>query len=852
MRHWCVASWILASASWVVAGGNTTTTLSTRTQDLVPSTHLRGGQQPRRLQDCFDQKTLDGPFNGKEEIVPVVGYFFEVQAQAVQVTINTVELDVRAGLGNNLAIDIYTTNTPVQQAFSDSLNWGLIARTSLRLNPDGASGALLASHQFTDVTIEPNQRKSFYFRMQGPYLDYTTNSLAQSGLQAISGDDLLVYAGYHLDQSDGDFPNELRSNIAPIMAGKLHYTVGKDCENKNIVSISSEFIILVDIALLASDFTNVNQAMNSAVNSLVTTDEKIAILANGYNLQMSAAGTTTTRRDYAGDCPALWATCTAVVGTVPLEFSDEITEGDVNEEFYKHTETFSQTMLGALAEGTQGAYVGLLDSVAEFVVVLEGVSQTDIMDSVQGLYFEDRAVAQANSRLPEGLARVFNFRVSEQRLFGFDSIEVKGTVHGAILSIYSDVNFAERVQTALKQYKDEWIASIKFYQNYPGEMAEENRFEFFANMDDIPITVVTEVGATNPPTPSPVESDPCADGVDSVKCAADDGGFDIMYIVYGGAALGALIILLLVYCCCKQMMKNRKDADERKLQREESKRAQSLLININNNEEKPPASIGVSKSTRRRSGTGLTRNSFSEATDTYFQDEHSLGGSTTETNSKSLLYSAPSSRRMSARSSKIDLDSPTGGRRASASYSVSDHSRKSKRRASTGSLDSADAEDEDRIFSSGRRSMKEEYDDYDDYKPRRSHSASRHSTRGSSRGGLDYDRGEISEHSSVSYRSSRKHRSSSRRYDDDDDYDESHRSSYSRSSLSSRGYDDDDYSESRHSSSGRSKKKKKKKKKKKSKNRDDDSESYNLGSSRHKLKKTPDDDDEDEDDDIDD
>ena len=82
-----------------------------------------------------------------------------------------------------------------------------------------------------------------------------------------------------------------------------------------------------------------------------------------------------------------------------MDYSDVLTEGDIKEEMYKHTETFSQAMLGALKEGTQGAYLGLLDTEPEFFITLQGLSETDLMDIKQSKYFSEQIVSFFNNKI---------------------------------------------------------------------------------------------------------------------------------------------------------------------------------------------------------------------------------------------------------------------------------------------------------------------------------------------------------------------------------------------------------------------------------------------------------------------
>lgn len=625
--------------------------------------------------------------------------------------------------------------------------------------------------------------------------------------------------------------------------------------------------------------------MNSAVNTLLRSDEKLSVLVNNEGLKMGPVGTSAIIREYTGTCPPLWAFCTTLVSSVPLEFSTDITEGVVKEEIYKHTGTFAQAMLEALREGTQGAYVGLQSMQSFFTIELQGVSQTDVMDEVQKPYFEERMVSLSNEHLTPGLLQVFRFEVQKQQLFDIDSIRLEGKVYGAILSIYTSEDFAGRTQFAIKENTEQLVAELKFYQLYPGPMSEDNRASFFGGLEQVLSINVNGGGGTAQPTSSPTPEG-------GVPIEDDDDGIR-QYIIYAAIGLGGLILLCVVFCCCRSMMNQRDKAEERKIRKMEAQRSSTLIIS--NGE--PPRSIGFGNDQSgslmpRRMSTksgraGSSRRLMDPSEGTFFEDEHSLGGSTIETRENSFRmkragslrslgrgdddYINPGNRRAShAGFSRGNDFGRSGNRRASHAgfgrdpydndFGDSGHSKsrrasvsnvlyaapgggfqkeepKSKaRRASTGYLSSEDEVEEERPRRrAARRASTGSLDGDDDFLRESSHSKRKSKRRHSHKGLGDSSHYSSSHHSSSHKKSSRRkssyHRSSSKRSlrDDDTERSGSNRSLGSDDSPteSSRGIDDPNVSET-FSKKEKKSKKKKKSRRKSSKHMEEEAEAETI------------------------
>ena len=255
--NWCHLCLVLISLSW-----QSCSALKARAPAPAPSPSLLRGvktfstkRNHRNLQDCINNLNQETAFNSDKDVVTHTGLMFEIEAEAQDITLTTLEIDVKSGLGNNLAVDVFVTNAAVRDASGNPDQWALVARTNLALNPGGPdSGGLIPTFDFDPVPVQAGSRKSIYVRMKGPYVDNTIRSgIGQPGQIVEAGDHLNVYSAYMIRQTDPEFPSSLRDDEAPVFAGRLHYSLERSCNAQSFQAIEVEFSILIDVAVVVDE-----------------------------------------------------------------------------------------------------------------------------------------------------------------------------------------------------------------------------------------------------------------------------------------------------------------------------------------------------------------------------------------------------------------------------------------------------------------------------------------------------------------------------------------------------------------------------------------------------------------------
>ena len=599
---------------------------------------LLRGTRLLNIQICFDTDIEATPFNADANLRSHQGLFFEIEAENESITIQTLEVDVRTGLGNNLQVDVYTSDAPVVDAHDTKDRWTVVAKSTLVVNPKGgASGAIIPAFDFSPIEIPANERRSLYVRMRGPYLDASTNSFVGApGEEALALSDMTIYAGYGVSATDAEFPELLRTSLAPIFAGRIHYKKQQSCNsnsNLELDSIDVEFSSVFDRAINTNDFLNINQGVTSAINTLLRSNDDLASLVSEHGLTLGAAGVTSFLREYTAPCP--WPLCTAVVTNIPLQYSNKLREGDVKEIFYSQSDSISQAMLGGMESGTQGAYVGLSSSEACLNVRMVGVSETDTMDTIQQEYFGERVVTVAAEELPSGLAQTFSSTVTRQQLFPGKGIDVELVVNGAILSTFSASDFAGRIQSVLSSNSEQMVADLKFYQLYPGPMSEDSRANFFGALESFEVRTCDDVDFSNG-----------AGGSSSGGQGGGGSGGPPFGIIIG-AVIGALALIVCCFIGFKYAIDRSDKAEERRIEEDARKRKASQAPNP----EQAPLDGDFNNSIPRRIGEDTNIELPEDGP--FFEDEggvddlSTLGGSTIITDTIQSHPNSQSGRRFS-------------------------------------------------------------------------------------------------------------------------------------------------------------------------------------------------------------
>ena len=540
---------------------------------------------------CSNSKVFETPYNNNPQVLAHTGIMFELRAKSKAFTIDTIELDARTGLGNPLNVDIYVTDSPVNQAFNKESSWELVARTKFVEDPDKQT-VIVPSWQFDPITVKAGQKKGLYIRMKGNYIDNTVSNSIRAGNEAQNGPDMSIFAGYYLDQSSSTFPPRVGSDKGIIFAGKIHYKVSESCSQHNFVTTALEFALIIDTGLEVNNFNQIEIATFNSVNNLLGVDPELKNYVSKDGLKLKprgGGGAKTVIRAYAGNCPRTWSRCDAVVTTVQLDHDQDRSSGDVKDRLYRYYRQVSQEQLKVLSEGTQASYVGLVDSKAEFRLVLDGVSEKAEMDREQQAYLQDQIVAFLDSVLEEEVAQAFNVNIAQQALFDIDSIEVEGTITGAVIASDTNVDFARRIRRAFEQFEPEFFEVLKYNMNYPGPISENDRHKYFAGASDLTMIVQADK-ITKAPTPAPTSEEDMIDkGVTLGLNAAES--IDTGVFIAVGVVGGVVMLLTILYCTVKHVKKKRKKEAEKRERREERARMKAILRGEQPSE--PPKQITI-------------------------------------------------------------------------------------------------------------------------------------------------------------------------------------------------------------------------------------------------------------------
>jgi hypothetical protein len=237
------------------------------------------------------------------EIVPYTGLLFSVSAREQPLKILTLELDLRWPLNleddSDASIEVYTYDGgQFQTVFSDDSQWKLVANTTVVRNPLGArAGAIIPTADFDTVTLEPNERKSFYITMKSPLIDFTSDKSKVIGNVATENDDLSVYVGAGLREYK--FPSTVDTLIDPQFAGVIHYNrLLDECELRETTTIIYQFLLKNPSATILKQIANRTDQM---INDLVRNDMDLAEIHTVHELAKAQA-TTAQPVEYNGMC----------------------------------------------------------------------------------------------------------------------------------------------------------------------------------------------------------------------------------------------------------------------------------------------------------------------------------------------------------------------------------------------------------------------------------------------------------------------------------------------------------------------------------------------------------------------
>ena len=543
---------------------------------------------------CLSNKEFGTPFNANPSVVAHAAILFDVKTKNKPISIETIELDARTGLGNPLNVDIYATDQPVKQAFSESTAWSLVARTILVENPDNhGDGVILPAWDFTPVTVQAGRTKGFYIRMKGPYIDNTIKKNFKGGDEAANGQYLSVDAGYHLDQGSAVFPSTLGTGTdgAPIFAGKFHYTVAESCAQQTLITTEMEYAIIVDTGIHNDKLKKIEEATYAKVHDLLVVDTELKNYVSKDGLKVRSGGVTAAIRSFVGRCP--WSKCDAIVTTVQLDHDEDRPGGHIKDRLYRYYKSISQEQLQVLPSGVQAGYVGLVNTRAEFRLTIEGVTTNkEEMDAAQLSFLSEQVVNFLSKKMLQERAQAFNANIDAQMVKATNIIEVEGSVTGAVIATDSAESFANRIENSFVQYEKDFLSLLKFNMNFPGPISKEDRYKYFLGASDASIVVAAD-NLTRPPTPAPTsEEDLLNKGV--TLALETTGDLDSGVIIGVGISLGLLVAMAFTWCACRHIKKERKKRAEKEKRREERRLRAELRRNGGKpGEDSPPTQISV-------------------------------------------------------------------------------------------------------------------------------------------------------------------------------------------------------------------------------------------------------------------
>ena len=624
-------------------------------------------EQHRSLAGACDEVQQTFPLSGTSADRAFRGLFFEVLA-ATTISIQTLEVDLRFTAGNGLPVKVYVSDSRVVDVHNNANSWTLVSDSLIASSPLGAGegGGVIPAYDFQTVVVSANQRKSFYILLNAPNLDFKIDiALNTPNILAVAGNDFSVFTGWHLEQSDAEFPAILREDLAPIFGGRFHYRQN-GCNTNQVVTTDTNVIMsfVIDYTLTQAEFDDVNDALETQFANLLLSDPTLTSMANSANLQLASGGISTVVPNKAETCPDSFSFCVPLEVTVPIQHGDQLTQGQVRQALYQHIDDFENAAVSVLRDGAQIDYVGLLPANHCFRISMTGINDAgSTMDSVQTDYFEERVIDVPNREIPSGIAQVFSLDIVSQEFSRTTTFDVVAVANGAIYAKEGGEDYKVRVQTALNQNKEDLIADFKYYQKFPGPMAQSGRYTFFDGIDLLNVIDFPDCG--NTPTSAPtVTAQPSnrpkvTPGAptrppSNEPMQTGDDGLDLRLLMYAGIGLGGIVILCLMGFCCKKMMDQRDRSKDKAIDKLEAQNSSKLVIDAS------------------RQMTLNGRDEENGRRDSEFQDEHdSFDGSTINTNSFRL--------------SKKSNSKPSP-------FSFFGAARKPNRRASTGMVDSDDEE----------------------------------------------------------------------------------------------------------------------------------------------------------------
>ena len=639
---------------------------------------------PRTLQfleSCADHLALNTTYNDAPQEVGLHGMFFHIQASDHPLTIETLELDVRMDLASDWSVEVYSFNGLYNLLINKPLSWDLVAATKLVPSPDRSGAALIPSHEFTEVYVEPNKDHSFYIVMKGPWIDHRSDETMRVGQRDRFNSDMNVFVGAGTGATK--FPEDVIDGDWPLFAGTIFYRASATCEN-SIVTTMLEYDFLVRGLVTSELLAAASSSVLAVVDDKLRGVEYLKQLRRMNSLARSES-VVSEEVSYPYQCPPGWNQCSLLRSSLLFGHSESLDRGSFLHEMYRYAEEVT-TLLKSSIVSSEIAYVGYRDAASTFQMQLSGVSSE--LDLEQQIFFANTTAEFLKSRLEDQETRILNvildsqeaarrtLRHSDRRLDD-GSLVVRGRILGAQLAYLDEAAFVGAVQeTLLVSF---YPMDIIYKSMRPGPIAERDRFATFQGLTSVSggFSLFDPDSLSTAPTSMPTAAQVSVEngGIVDDVVDATQGVDTIVWVLIGVGAVFVALGCFILYSCCfddtclpTSFRRKRKDALESapsdiksgtrdsKSDREKQVRTESTHSHASSMESTP-------RNIRRFDNKSVSTRSFASAHS--FESDDSFAVDRSPKQSASSVEVSTSRRPRTDDLERVSRHTTRGGRRAS-------------------------------------------------------------------------------------------------------------------------------------------------------------------------------------------
>jgi len=479
----------------------------------APSSTLRR----RQLQDqvpeevCYNIETLQTEYNPDTFIDPCTGMMFYFSSREKPIIVTTLEVDIRDDLANgDLHVEVYTTvdDQFYKGLFRDGKYWGKVADTTLIQHPDPTQSHryLIPSYDFAPIRMNAKARHTLYVRMNGQFIDLTTNNFVQVNEIGESGSNLHVHAGYCIPNNAALWPFKLNEDRAPIFAGKFYTDVESTfCDFTPTTETAIEFVYVLDSNGAGLEFSNLEEDIDVFAQDMILDDTRLVDYIAEHELKISPKKSARAFfRRYEGDCPDEWIFCEAFVAKIFYEHLETLTPSELRAQIYKHEPYMAEMVVNYLPSTQRIHRAGLTGEQASFQIRLQNTAPRQL-DTVQLNFLYSELLSFFKEEIPAEKAVVYDMRVTEQSVLSGrrglrggatrslgpgDELLLDGYFEGARTDLEEGKDFAERIDSTLQEKGDKFLSYMKFELGLPGyDMEVEGRHENFVDLSYVGISI---------------------------------------------------------------------------------------------------------------------------------------------------------------------------------------------------------------------------------------------------------------------------------------------------------------------------------------------------------------------------